>query len=174
KRAPNTLSTHYMPKNPGWQARETSGAPPMCPSTLSDGSLQSLYFPHNHPAYPSKFKSMAQILQERGFNVENLLAQCPGFKCKDWSTQAMCCYRRILFNQSDFCGQRSTIEELVEYRGHMVIFYPKFHCELNFIEQCWGYTKYHYRMMSKPGNSQQMEENIKNCLSFISFDLFRK
>ncbi|KAA8893425.1 hypothetical protein FN846DRAFT_529170 [Sphaerosporella brunnea] len=33
--------------------------------------------------------------------------------------------------QPDFKGQRSRIEEVVEDAGHLVMFYPKFHCELN-------------------------------------------
>ena len=35
--------------------------------------------------------------------------------------------------------------ELIESRGHKVIFYPKFHCELNFIEFFWGAVKKYLR-----------------------------
>src|SRR5215204_5864519 len=33
----------------------------------------------------------------------------------------------------------------IERAGHKCIFYPKFHCELNFIERYWGAAKRHAR-----------------------------
>ena len=33
----------------------------------------------------------------------------------------------------------------MEAAGHMVIFYPSFHCELNFIEYYWGSAKLYVR-----------------------------
>ena len=45
----------------------------------------------------------------------------------------------------NFCVEPNRIvkllEELLESRGHKLIFPPKFHCELNFIEMIWGYIK---------------------------------
>ncbi|CAG8744627.1 13827_t:CDS:2 [Cetraspora pellucida] len=43
--------------------------------------------------------------------------------------------------QPDFTMQKSALEELIVERGHICIFYPKFYCELNFIEQYWGAAK---------------------------------
>ena len=37
------------------------------------------------------------------------------------------------------------IEETIEAMGHKVIFYPKFHCELNYIEMYWGAAKRYTR-----------------------------
>ena len=37
--------------------------------------------------------------------------------------------------------QLSVSEDYVLGAGHEVIFYPKFHCELNCIEYCWGAVK---------------------------------
>ncbi|KIJ49123.1 hypothetical protein M422DRAFT_161769, partial [Sphaerobolus stellatus SS14] len=64
------------------------------------------------------------------------------FKCKD--SKASCCCWQVLYNQPDFVGQKSALIEFIEAHGHLVIFYPKLHCELNFIEQCWGAAKYDY------------------------------
>ncbi|PKB94848.1 hypothetical protein RhiirA5_260559, partial [Rhizophagus irregularis] len=56
-------------------------------------------------------------------------------------TKNDCCAVRILSLQPDFAAQRPLIQEIIEDRGHKIIFYPKFHCELNFIEQFWGAAK---------------------------------
>jgi transposase len=48
-------------------------------------------------------------------------------------------------SRSDTRGHPVLVESLLETYckscGVNVIFLPKFHCELNFIEQCWGYAK---------------------------------
>ena len=41
----------------------------------------------------------------------------------------------------DFATQKSLLEELVESRGHLCMFIPKFHCELNPIEGVWCHAK---------------------------------
>ncbi len=33
------------------------------------------------------------------------------------------------------------VQEVIEAAGHLCIFLPKFHCELNFIEFFWGWVK---------------------------------
>ena len=48
------------------------------------------------------------------------------------------CARRLMDSQPDFKEQRGMLEEELVKRGHLVFFYPKFHCELNWIEYYWG------------------------------------
>lgn len=109
-----------MPKNPGWNSQKTPPYPGMRPGYFN-GQWQSLYFPNG------QFKGMAQILRERGYNVQDLKSQCKSFKCITTGLDAHCCLRCILYNQPDFHAQKSALEELVESHGHRVIFYPKFH-----------------------------------------------
>lgn len=53
----------------------------------------------------------------------------------------MCCAKHLLANQPDFLAQRSAIHEVIDERNHLFKLYPKFHCELNFIERYWGLVK---------------------------------
>ena len=66
-------------------------------------------------------------------------------KTIDDLTRIDCCARRIISLQPDFLAQRSELETIIEKAGHKCIFYPKFHCELNFIEMYWGATKKYTR-----------------------------
>jgi hypothetical protein len=56
-----------------------------------------------------------------------------------------CCATAILSAQPDFKAQRSRLEEAVEGAGHIALFYPKFHCEMNWIEYYWGACKKYAR-----------------------------
>ena len=44
-----------------------------------------------------------------------------------------------------FLSQKSALEEVILEAGHKCIFYPKFHCELNYIERYWGAAKRYAR-----------------------------
>ncbi|KAF9475716.1 hypothetical protein BDN70DRAFT_907999 [Pholiota conissans] len=106
---------------------------------------------------PSWFKD---LWPQNGLN-----AQCPGFKCV--AGQINCCCRRLLFTQPDFIAQKSHLEEMITSQGHICDFYPKYHCELNFIEQYWGAAKFRYRSSPKTSDMTEMERNVINCLDEI-------
>lgn len=109
---------------------------------LPDGSPQPLYFPPEHK-HTGLFKEMAQILIKRGLTAEaKLNAECKNFKCNP--AQFPCCCWRVLFNQPDFVGVKSELEEVIKAQGHLFLMLPKFHCKLNPEEQCWGYAKQQY------------------------------
>jgi hypothetical protein len=55
----------------------------------------------------------------------------------DW-----CCMHRVLSLQDDFANEKPLLQHYLEGRGHVCLFLPKFHCELNPIEMLWGYAKY--------------------------------
>jgi hypothetical protein len=56
-------------------------------------------------------------------------------------TPKECCATAIIAQQPDYLAQRGQIQEIVEAAGHIVVLYPKFHCELNWIEYYWGACK---------------------------------
>jgi len=111
---------------------------------LPDGTPQPMYYPDDHPKFPGFFKGMEQVLRERGLFPTNqfLKAQCGTSLSKCAPGQTTCCCRWILYNEEDFRQQKSMLQELYEDAGHLCLYYPKFHCELNFIEQYWGNTKF--------------------------------
>lgn len=56
-----------------------------------------------------------------------------------------CCLTRMLSRQADFKAQKSMLEQVITEAGHVCLFLPKFHCELNPIEYYWGWVKREYR-----------------------------
>jgi hypothetical protein len=194
KRADDALSARKMPKNtpaPGknWGVSVTErdasgkiiygtdGKPQkvirrMADATLPNGQSQSLYFPEGHPR-AGVFKGMAKILEERGLEQESKLrAECPGFKCTPGETS--CCARQVLYNQPDFISVRSQLENTCEKRGFRVIFAPKFHCELNFIEMCWGYAKRLYRQYPPSKDECEMTRNVITALDSVPLVAMRR
>lgn len=76
-------------------------------------------------------KGVRTILQERGLWPASL-------KLSEAS--------KLLSEQSDFKAQRSWLNEtLGSEQGFFLDFYPKFHCEFNFIELYWGAAKAYAR-----------------------------
>ncbi|KAF8229072.1 hypothetical protein L208DRAFT_1288434, partial [Tricholoma matsutake] len=92
-------------------------------------------------------------------------AECKDFKCADGATD--CCCHRILFNQSNFTCVKSPLEEVITVHGHLCNFYPKFHCELNYIEQYWGAVKLLYRSGPQLKKMDEMEKQVVACLDDI-------
>ncbi|KAJ7741568.1 hypothetical protein DFH07DRAFT_964918 [Mycena maculata] len=130
---------------------------------------------------PGVFKGMAVILRERGIDityrndqnqVKELNAQCPGFHCPPENPG--CCCRRILYNQPDFTNGLSLLEIAAEKRGFKILFLPKFHCELNFIEMCWGKAKRLYRLNPPSSKEEDVEKNMLKALDAVTITDMRK
>ena len=184
KRADNALSARHMPKNPScsWGiavlAKDNNSAimyhpdgkpqkikVPMEPGRYANEEPQSLYFPDGHEK-AGWFKGMAQILRERGFEAESKLqAECKGFRCPPGETG--CCCRRFLFNQPDFTRVESVLETTCRAKNVQLLFLPKFHCELNFIEQVWGHAKRVYRQFPPSSKESELEKNVIRALDSV-------
>ena len=109
-----------------------------------DNKLKSMVFPSNHPKYLNQPKGIKQILIKRGLQHNGLHLECELCKGKNKqidSIKANYYARRIMSLQPDFLAQKSELETVIEEAEHKCIFYPKFYCELNFIEMYWGAAK---------------------------------
>ena len=175
KRLVDGLSARKMPKFPHETWTHHKDGPKMRPTTLPDGQIQDFYFPDDHPDYPGYFKGMQVIIEERGLwpqDGQTLLAQCEGFKCEPGHTD--CCCRRLLFTQPDFVNQKNRLQEFVASRGHICDFYPKYHCELNFIEQYWGAAKLYYQNVPLTSTIAEMEHKVIKSLNSVPLEQIRR
>ena len=142
-------------------------------ATFADGTKQPLYFPPGH-LKEGLFKGMKVILEERGITLPaGKKRECTGFKCPD-KGRTDCCYCRVLYNQQDFTTVESLLETYCKSRRVEVIFLLKFHCELNFIEQCWGYAKRIYRHYPASSKEADLEHNMLASLESVPLSSMKK
>ena len=117
------------------------------------------------------------ILQEGGLFTPNLRLDCGVCKSKEAPTplclNKTCCASAILANQPDFSEQMEWLEEAVVRAGHQIIFYPAFHCELNFIEPVWSYSKSQLRR-SCSYSFADLEANFPLTLNNIPLATIRR
>jgi hypothetical protein len=50
-----------------------------------------------------------------------------------------CCTSYVLSHEPDFEEQEEWLTQVVHQEGFEIIFYPKYHCELNYIEMIYIY-----------------------------------
>ena len=117
KKPEDALNADVMNVKPG-------GKQPVMRSTTHNGQVQSMTLADGKP------KGMKLVLEERGICTQ-------GLKSKDMVI--------LLKGYEDFKNSKTILPELIESRGHMCIYIPKYHCELNPIERCWCHAKKHTR-----------------------------
>jgi hypothetical protein len=124
---PDALCAFDMNKsNGGKQRKQKDTIIPMSnPEPLYRGLPQKMTLENGEP------KGLQQTLEERGFNVARMKAKCSPV-CPFENEH--CCMARLLSKQEDFQNQVSLLESTITDRGHLCMFLPKFHCELNPIE----------------------------------------
>ncbi|KAF7299489.1 hypothetical protein MIND_00899000 [Mycena indigotica] len=150
-----------------------------------DGTAQNLYQPNG-----TTFKGLEVLIQERRAKGHDLLdpdsinpatnkkyvVQCGGsgaFKCRT-TTNTKCCLRKMMYSEPDFKNQKSILEEHCERRGYCVLFSPKFHLELNFIEQCWGYAKRIYWMYPESTSEDALRANLLQAVASVPIESMRR
>ncbi|KIK74120.1 hypothetical protein PAXRUDRAFT_20191 [Paxillus rubicundulus Ve08.2h10] len=168
KRADDALSACQMPKS-CWEwgvdspERDDRGKPVIGPdgkivlhkvhitNGFFNGAVQEFYWPEAHED-AGKFKGMARILEERGFNTKKLKAQCNRkFECPSGSTT--CCLQHILYNQSNFVNVKSLLEQSCK---------------------CWGYVKRLYCCYPASSKDTDLEQNVVKALDSVPLESMRK
>jgi hypothetical protein len=118
---------------------------------------------------------MEHIIREHGLWPEaGLPVECAGPKHLASEGQASCCCRHILYTQPNFMSQKPLLQEYIESRGHLCDFYPKYHCELNFIEQYWGAAKLRFRVAGRARTLNEMEKKMLACLDDVPLEQIRR
>lgn len=76
--------------------------------------------------------------------------------------------------QQDFKADKTTLlQQLVESRGHVCLYLPKFHCELNPIEQCWCHAKKYTRAHCN-GSIVRLRKIVPESLDQITLDMISR
>ena len=78
-----------------------------------------------------------------------------------------CWALRILEAERDFKDQKGRLQEEVEALGHRVLFYSKFHCELNFIERYWCRAKW-FAKKNCGYNFEALKATVPEALASVS------
>ena len=116
-------------------------------------------------------KGVRSILMERGKWRADL-----NLKCKECHLDPnfACCGRRMLSLEDDFKAQQGWLAETATTLGVSIIFLPKFHCELNFIEMIWGYVKANLRRACEFSFRDLREKLTAMLMKGIPQDFFKK
>jgi len=164
--AEDALLVSRMNVNPGGkQARMRDGW------FMEDGIkvLQAMVFSKDNPDYLNEPKGIKFVLSEHGLYQSPLRGKCQS-RCDLGATA--CCNKRILECQHDFQAQKSLVQETIEGAGHLCIFLPKFHCELNFIECFWGKAKKYIRD-NCDGTFETLKKNLPLALQSVQLSTIR-
>jgi len=145
-----------------------------------------------------KPKGMRRVLQERGLWRDDLRKQCGRQKKAKLRPQSFsdrlfeetmeeheartvdrcevgkgCCALRILEAQHDFRNEKSLLETVIVEAGHEAIFYPKFHCELNYIEYYWAALKRFTRENCKY-SFPELERTVLMAMDSVTLKTIRR
>ena len=74
---------------------------------------------------------------------------------------------------NDFAEQKTLLQELIQHRGHLCYYIPKFHCELNPIERCWCHAKKLTRAQAN-GSIIRLRKIVKEGLESVTVGLIQK
>ncbi len=116
-----------------------------------DGKVQYMVYPDGTP------KGMKAVLEERGVNTK-------GMKAND--------LKSALKTHPDFQEQKPLLEEFVGGRGHICVYYPKFHCELSPIERVWCHSKKHTCAYAN-GSIVRLHKIVPEGLDSVSTEMIK-
>ena len=130
----------------------SGGKQPVMRDTVWNGNVQRMVLDDGRP------KGMKIILKERGVDTHGMNAEK---------------MREKLNTYEDFKIQKTILEEYVEQRGHLCLYYPKYHCELSPIERVWCHSKKHTRAYAN-GTITRLRKIVPEGLETCTSDMISK
>jgi hypothetical protein len=125
-----------------------------------EGDPPPFFRPNLLPAqYVGKPKGMKQILYERGLFRQGMTEKGDTGNSDNESS-----FKFVLSNCLDFRLQKSALQELIESRGHICDFLPKYHPELSPIERSWALAKKYVRARCKQNYADMLVKVKKSLL----------
>ncbi|PWW73005.1 hypothetical protein C7212DRAFT_222245 [Tuber magnatum] len=102
-----------------------------------------MVFPPEHERFPNMLHGLQSVLEEHVLWHSQLGLDCCLLlrKHQEDGTGTRCYTRKIISMQPDFTQRKGRLQEEVERLGHIILFLPKFYCEINWIEYYWGRSK---------------------------------
>ncbi|KAG9127209.1 hypothetical protein FRC07_000213, partial [Ceratobasidium sp. 392] len=73
-------------------------------------------------------------------------------------------------SQPDFQKQKTMLQLVAKEHGCSFVYLPKYHCELNPIEQCWGAAKQVYRKKPFSSSEADLHDNMLDSLDSVIVD----
>ena len=104
-------------------------------------------------------KGMKLVLQKRGVDVKELNAEKMSKKLSEFE---------------DYSNQTTLLEELVHSKGHICLYLPKYHYELNPIERNWCHAKKVARQYYANGSIVQLQKVVPTSLDAVSLEMMNK
>ena len=139
--AEDALNAAHMNAKPG-------GKQSCLRDTIWNGRVQKMAFNIGIP------KGLIQVLKERGRYDKKM-------KLEDM--------RNEISKHSDFQAEKTKLEHFLNDRGHACIMLPKFHCEFNPIERCWGQAKRYTRAYTNY-TLPRLRKNVPNALDSVTVE----
>ena len=103
---------------------------------------------------PGNFCMGRQVLQERGVNTNGM------------NGDEM---RKILAGMDDFKNEKSVVKHYIIHKGHITVFLPKFHPELNPIERVWAQLK-RYKKSNCKYSIQSLRKSISDSYDSVALE----
>ena len=161
------------------------------------GAVQSMVFAEGEKPFDARNstqdfaeipKGIKQVLWERGLWYDGISMTKRGGTAGEKP-----CGLELIASQTDFQWERCALTNLIAEAGHLSLFTPKFHPELNPIERAWGRSKWFLRLFCeytypslkrKLGRAlgiepllereRQRHERLKESLFALPLSLIRK
>ncbi|KIO17560.1 hypothetical protein M407DRAFT_32750 [Tulasnella calospora MUT 4182] len=108
-------------------------------------------------------------------SIEDALLPGESFDTEDDSSSrdVYCCMEKCLSDQEDFRSEKPLLQQEIEKAGHLCLFLPKFHCELNPIEMYWGFAKQRFRDQCD-GTFPRAKTLVPECLDGCPLETIRR